>query len=209
MLHKLGVRKGFSLIELLVVIAIIGVLAAVAIPAYNSYREKAGRSALTISLKNIGKAHQVCRANPDSNSGFQNCRTLSDIKVTCETCDKVASARTDYPWCVGAENGGNYACVTISSSDGSPNIVSSWENPICKSVTESWKCTSTSTATLDTDCTTFDCGNSTNSGSCTSSTGTSQNPEIKTGTCTGGTGPEKRGTSSATGKCNESTGLCQ
>jgi len=57
MLQKLrGNSKGFTLIELMIVIAIIGILAAIAIPNFIAYRNKAFCSATESDTKNIAAA---------------------------------------------------------------------------------------------------------------------------------------------------------
>jgi type IV pilus assembly protein PilA len=56
-------QKGFTLIELLIVVAIIGILAAIAIPQFASYRQKAYNSAAQSDLKNMKTGMEAYNAD--------------------------------------------------------------------------------------------------------------------------------------------------
>ena len=56
-------EKGFTLIELLIVVAIIGILAAIAIPQFSAYRQKAYNSAAQSDLKNFKTAMEAYYAD--------------------------------------------------------------------------------------------------------------------------------------------------
>lgn len=60
MLKKMTTNsKGFTLIELMIVVAIIGILAAIAIPQFSSYRVRAYNSAAISDLKSFQTALEV------------------------------------------------------------------------------------------------------------------------------------------------------
>ncbi len=57
---KRSMQKGFTLIELMIVVAIIGILAAVALPAYTSYTNKAKFSEVILATASAKTAVELC-----------------------------------------------------------------------------------------------------------------------------------------------------
>jgi type IV pilus assembly protein PilA len=73
-----GKEQGFTLIELLVVVAIIGILAAIAIPQYATYKQQAADSKAKSDLHNMATAMEAYYGS--NNNSYSN-TSLAGLKI--------------------------------------------------------------------------------------------------------------------------------
>ncbi len=110
------IQKGFTLIELMIVVAIIGILAAVALPAYQDYTVRAKVSEIVLAGSTcrtaVTEAYQTASVLPDANEFGCEVGVEGDTNSAPGT-KYVASVTTD-------ENG--VITVTAASDTNAPDL---------------------------------------------------------------------------------------
>jgi len=99
-------QQGFTLIELMIVVAIIGILASIAIPAYQTYIAKAKFSEVILASSGVKSAVEVCAQTSGTNVG---CASDAGVSISATQGAGGTAVNT-----VGAAEAGEVVTITVT-----------------------------------------------------------------------------------------------
>ncbi|MHA7880962.1 MAG: pilin [Saccharospirillum sp.] len=127
-------QEGFTLIELMIVVAIIGILAAVAIPAYQDYTNRAKASEVVLAASSVRTC--VSELNQSGSSTYSSCSTAAGVDQTQYVASVTAADTTGVITAVGRDDMAGFDIVlTPSSAVGAATALTAAVEPI-----RSWAC---------------------------------------------------------------------
>ena len=111
------IQQGFTLIELMIVVAIIGILAAIAVPAYQNYTMKAKFTEVVMATAPFKTAVEECISDATCYSSGTTTPTGISALITAGTFPAAAGASGNYVASVSVSNTG-VITATANTSGG-------------------------------------------------------------------------------------------